>query len=110
MPPTISDTVGRWGSLLVSAAFEAPPELEPQAVTAAARAAALSAIVSLRLNMVAPPSWVVSDCWVGCGARAPAVNSVRARAGSWGLDPAGFDGGWRAPRQQAPLQPADDAF
>ena len=69
MPPTISDTVGRWGSLLVLAAFEAPvadpPELEPQAVTAAARAAALSAIVSLRLNMVAPPLWVVSDCWVG---------------------------------------------
>jgi hypothetical protein len=57
IPPTIIETVGRFELLLALAAFVAPPELElllelePQAATPTISAAALSAVVSLRLNM-----------------------------------------------------------
>jgi hypothetical protein len=66
IPPTIMVTVGRLEPLVVLAALEALPvlllELEPHAATPAARAAAPSAIVSLRLNMGGCSSrWVVSD-------------------------------------------------
>jgi hypothetical protein len=54
IPPTIIVTVGRLELWDVFAAFEVPAgllELEPHAAIPAARAAAPSAIVSLRLNM-----------------------------------------------------------
>ena len=77
MPPTIMVTVGSFGSLLVLAAFAPLPlllELEPHAATPAARAAAPSTIVSLRLNMVGtPPLWVVMGyCCGWSGSPSPA--------------------------------------
>jgi hypothetical protein len=55
IPPTIIVTVGRFELPLALDAFDPLLlllELEPQAASPAARAAALRAIVSLRLNMV----------------------------------------------------------
>src|SRR6266480_3349427 len=105
MPPTIMVTVGRLLPLV--------PALElPQAVAPAARAAAQSPTVSVRLNMVGNSSFVgwgmAGYSWVGWVQGRPGRHVPGLDLGA--LDAAGFGGRARAPGEQAPFDLGDEPF